>query len=450
MPFAMDETEKHPYHPSLIDMRFLASLGSRALCLTFLVLAACSGDDNAAPPASGGSAGSGGSGGSGGSTTEASTGNDSSSSSDVSLASDAGDAAKSEATDTPNCPSLPEGGTAATMDGGEGGADDGGPFTFPQTLVETGLYCDFAAGTISPQNKLFRPKYELWSDGAVKTRWFYLPPGQKVDTTNMDMWSMPVGARFWKEFKYNGKRIETRLIVRTGPGAADFNYAAYKWSPDEKSATLWNAATGEKDYAPIGPGAEGLMHDIPSESECGRCHGPLPSHILGFSAFQLSHNLGGENLTSLTAANLLSTAPPAAGYTVPGNNVEEPALGFLHANCGNCHNETSTGVTVALARPYMVRLLVANTTVASTNTYMTAVNVKHSFGGALPEAGIGTYRIQGGNPDASELHYRMSTRSGVGQQMPPIDTKIVTPEGLTTIENWIKALPPPSDAGDGG
>jgi hypothetical protein len=337
------------------------------------------------------------------------------------------------------------------MDGGEGGdMDAGGEFTFPNTLAETGLYCDFNAGSIAPQNKMFRPKYELWSDGAVKTRWFYLPPGQKVDTTNMDEWSMPVGARFWKEFKYNNKRIETRIIVRTGPGANDFSYAAYKWSADEKTATLWNSATGEQNYAPIGPGDGGPLHDIPSLAECGRCHNPLPSHILGFSAIQLTHNLGGENLTSLTAANLLSPAPPAAGYTVPGNAVEEPALGFLHANCGNCHNETPTGVTVTLQRPYYVHLLVGNTTVASTGPYKTAVNVQHSFGGAAPEAGIGLYRIEGGNPDTSELHYRMSTRSGVGQQMPPIDTKIVTPMGLTTIENWIKALPPPSDAGDGG
>jgi len=336
-------------------------------------------------------------------------------------------------------------------DAGEGGLDAApAAFTFPQTLAETGLYCDFAAGVISPSNKLFQPKYELWSDGAVKTRWVYLPDNAKVDTADMDHWKMPVGARFWKEFKYNGKRIETRLIVLTGPGVNDFNYAAYKWSADEKTTTLWNAATGEKDYSPIGPGAEGLMHDIPSEAECGRCHGPLPEHILGFSAIQLSHNLAGETITTLAAANRLTAAPDAGGFTVPGNAVEEKALGFLHVNCGNCHNETTTGVTANIASPYMVRVLVGNTTVASTNTYKTAVNVAHSPNLPLPgDAGIGTYRIQGGNSDASELHYRMSVR-GTSAQMPPIDTKITTPDGLTTIENWIKALPPPSDAGDGG
>jgi hypothetical protein len=190
------------------------------------------------------------------------------------------------------------------------------------------------------------------------------------------------------------------------------------------------------------------LHDIPSEAECGRCHGPLPEHILGFSAIQLSHNLGGETIMSLTTANLLSVAPGVA-YSVPGNNVEEPALGFLHANCGNCHNDTPTGVTYSLPRPYIVRALVGDATVAATNTYKTAVNVKHSFGTVALDAGIGTYRVEGGNPTGSELHYRMRVRSA-GQQMPPIDTKITTPDGLTIIENWIKALPPPSDAGDGG
>ncbi len=334
------------------------------------------------------------------------------------------------------------------MDGGEGGADGG--FTPPTTLVETGLYCDFAANVIAPSNKLFRPKYELWSDGAVKTRWVYLPPGKTVDTSDMDHWSMPVGARFWKEFKYGGRRIETRLIVRVEAGTAtDFRYAAYKWNAMETSATLWNSAKGEDDTAPLTAGAEGPQHHIPSEAECGRCHNPLPEHILGFSAIQLSHNLGGQNIASLASAGLLSAAPEAGGFTVPGNAVEEPALGFLHANCGNCHNETPTGVTIGLPIPYVVRALVGDKTVAATNVYKTAVNVKHSFVGPT-DAGIGIYRVQGGNPNASELHYRMSVRGPGNQQMPPIDTMLTTPEGLMTIENWIKALPPPGDAGDGG
>jgi len=447
----MDETPGRSYHPSLIDMAYLRRLRTPALCFAFLGMAACSGDDNAAPPASDGSAGSGGGGGSAGSAGAPTAGD--SSHPDVTVTPDsAGDVTAADGDGGPlNCPSLADGGMGDGGDGGEGGVDPG--FVFPPTLPETGLYCDFATGVIAPSNKLFRPKYELWSDGAVKTRWFYLPPGKTVDTSDMDHWSMPVGAKFWKEFKYNGKRIETRLIVRVALGTAtDFRYAAYKWNAMESAATLWNSATGEKDTAPLGPGAEPLQHDIPSEAECGRCHGPLPEHILGFSAIQLSHSLGGETITTLAAAKLLSAAPEAAaGFIVPGNAVEEPALGFLHANCGNCHNETPTGSTVGLTPPYMVRLLVGNTTVQSTNTYKTAVNVIHSLGLQLSaDAGVGVYRIQGGNPDVSEIHYRMSVRGGVNQQMPPIDTKITTPDGLTIIENWIKALPPPSDAGDGG
>src|SRR5450432_2243489 len=59
----MDGTSGRPYHASLISMTSLTRLRTQALCFTFLGLAACSGDDNAAP-AAGGSAGSGGSGGS--------------------------------------------------------------------------------------------------------------------------------------------------------------------------------------------------------------------------------------------------------------------------------------------------------------------------------------------------------------------------------------------------
>src|SRR5262245_46399422 len=61
----------------------------------------------------------------------------------------------------------------------------------------------------------FALQYSLWSDGATKTRWVYLPPGTSIDARNDDNWEFPVGTRFWKEFAFNGRKVETRMLWKT-------------------------------------------------------------------------------------------------------------------------------------------------------------------------------------------------------------------------------------------
>ena len=60
-------------------------------------------------------------------------------------------------------------------------------------LSQTGLYSDFGAKTLNPDLIEFEPLYPLWSDGAVKRRWIYFPPGQKIYTYDMDKWLFQVG-----------------------------------------------------------------------------------------------------------------------------------------------------------------------------------------------------------------------------------------------------------------
>ncbi|MDX1518428.1 MAG: hypothetical protein R3288_16385, partial [Woeseiaceae bacterium] len=51
---------------------------------------------------------------------------------------------------------------------------------FAPRLSETGLY---EPGTLRvARDKLsYTPQYPLWSDGAIKKRWLYLPPGTSID-----------------------------------------------------------------------------------------------------------------------------------------------------------------------------------------------------------------------------------------------------------------------------
>src|SRR3954462_6999467 len=106
----------------------------------------------------------------------------------------------------------------------------------PATLQDTGLYSDFRTLTVDPQHLAFSPQYPLWSDGATKRRWVSLPPGTAIDGSDPDAWIFPVGTRFWKEFSFNGQRIETRYLERRADG--QWLYAAYAWSPDGREAQL--------------------------------------------------------------------------------------------------------------------------------------------------------------------------------------------------------------------
>src|SRR5207237_7469634 len=78
---------------------------------------------------------------------------------------------------------------------------DGGS---PSHLSETCLYTDIATKTLASDLIEFSPAYFLWSDGATKRRWVRLPPGERVDTSDMDHWQFPVGTQFFKEFALDG------------------------------------------------------------------------------------------------------------------------------------------------------------------------------------------------------------------------------------------------------
>jgi hypothetical protein len=152
-----------------------------------------------------------------------------------------------------DCTSLPQ-------DGSYGRSVSAKP---PPTLEATGLYCILSKGLISPGIVPFRPRFHLWSDGSMKSRWIYLPPGSQIDNADPDHWSFPVGTKVWKEFVFAGKRVETRLIERYGEGPEDFLYASYQWNAEGTAAVL-APTIGVREAAPITMDANGPRHDISS------------------------------------------------------------------------------------------------------------------------------------------------------------------------------------------
>ncbi|HEY4185482.1 MAG TPA: hypothetical protein VGP07_10455 [Polyangia bacterium] len=311
-----------------------------------------------------------------------------------------------------------------------------GPYPQPAytLLSETGLFGGGgpAAQTISAEATAFEPTYRLWSDGATKRRWFRLPPGTRIDSTDMDHWIFPVGTKLWKEFSLGGTLLETRLVERYGDGPDDYWWGAFVWNADQTDATL--VPDGQLDV-------NGTTHDAPSQEQCGACHRGDIGRVLGLSALQMSRPVGGTQvgptLTDLVAQDLL-TSPPLAtepAYTVPGDDPTlVTALGYLHANCGHCHNENGTSWPDT---QMVMRLGTGEHDATTTELYQSLINqpLQYWRGGAIK------VRVAPGAPDASAIVARMSTR-GNDDQMPPLATEVIDPDGIAAVRAWVQALAP--------
>jgi hypothetical protein len=305
----------------------------------------------------------------------------------------------------------------------DGPAPDVGPdapsFDGPAKLSETGLYADFGAKTLAAGVAEYDVRFPLWSDGASKRRYLLLPPGTTIDTTQIDVWKFPEGTRAWKEFTRSGKLVETRFLWKRAEG---WLMVAY----------LWNEAGTEAFAQPAGqPDALGTKHDVPSVEQCQQCHNGVGDVLIGVSTLQLSKEAGGGYLATLMAEGRLSP-PLTAEEPVPGDGVVEDALGYLHGNCGHCHNDQSF---VGDVRPLRLKLLVGAKAPEDTPVYKTAFDAP-----TLHPILNTTKVIVKGKPGESQLYQRMNVRDL--NAMPPVGTEEVDSAAMTTLWSWIAGLPP--------
>lgn len=291
----------------------------------------------------------------------------------------------------------------------------------PRRLSETGLYADVAGGVLAPGVVPYTPGWELWSDGAEKRRWIRVPPGEAIDTADMDDWQFPVGTKVWKEFVRDGVRIETRFLGKYGPDPSDWVAVAYLWDADGREA--WRCDGGLAN-------ARGTEHDVPPAGACQGCHEGTRSRVLGFSAIQLAHDApeGEATLKRLSGEGRLSH-PPAAEPALPGDEATRAALGYLHANCAHCHNQhRPPGGLVRCWNPWRDFDLSLRTdqlgSVEATPVYRTALE-----GLVVP-----------GKPDESTLLTSMHSRGEFRARMPPLAVEVEDVMGEQALRAWIEGL----------
>ncbi len=310
----------------------------------------------------------------------------------------------------------------------------------PRLLSQTGLYGRHVSD-VDPRNLAYSPQYPLWSDGAGKSRWIFLPAGTRIDVRDADAWIFPVGTKFWKEFAFGGKKVETRFIWRAT--AKRWVFATYLWNDEETEAVL-APKEGVPDYVGI---AAGKKHTIPGVEDCRNCHEDERSPLLGFTALQLSTDRdplaphaeplrpGMATLETLLDRGLLQPArrellerPPRIRSATPR---ERALLGYFTTNCGSCHRASGSLAPLGLdfshplAAPDEAAEPGFSTTVGRTGKWK------------IPGAGAGeTRRIEPGAPEKSAVVYRMKSRHAT-TQMPPLGTVVPDDEAIALLERWI-------------
>ncbi len=328
---------------------------------------------------------------------------------------------------TASPPSPPD---AGEVDAGHIAPDAGlpPPVTGPEKLSETGLYGDFATRALAEGVITYTPRFELWSDGAEKVRYLLLPEGRPIDTSDMDNWVFPVGTKSWKELKVDGRPVETRILWKVREGPKGWFQMAYLWNADGTEA--FASPDGQVD-------ANGTTHDVPAQAGCPSCHDGVRDVLISPSALQLSRPGGEGPLSEWARAGRLSH-PPSSEFDPPGTGNVQAALGYLHANCGNCHRD---GNALATKRKLRLDLKTSDVQAGQTGAYLTAIKVKawHEFEGT-------TQLVVPGEPEASQLFRRMEIRDALsvheafGYQMPPTCTEEPDVEGLALIRAWIEQL----------
>lgn len=314
----------------------------------------------------------------------------------------------------------------------------------PGLLSETGLLSVQGSRGPGIQGAVFSPQYPLWSDGASKRRWVYLPHGMTIDVSDPERWEFPEGTKFWKEFAVGGRKVETRFLWKRN---GEWQFATYAWNDAQTDATL----VPEKGLLTTVEVAPGKRHRIPGATECRACHVSGRVEILGFNALQLStlrdpDALHAEPLTpdmitlrTLNAERRLSPARPDWVSHPPRiaapDRTTRTVFGYLSTNCGACHNSLSDLASLDLD----LKATTSRPAAPCPTSLTTTLDRPGKWEIASAPAGS-SRRLAPGQPELSAILARMRSRRP-SSQMPPLGTVVVDEAAVALLTKWIEADP---------
>jgi uncharacterized repeat protein (TIGR03806 family) len=296
----------------------------------------------------------------------------------------------------------------------------------PDRLSETGCFDGMPP---EPVDALipYDVRVPLWSDGAVKQRYVIVPEGTRLEVDPSGDMTLPVGGVTVKTFILDGRRLETRFVVKTGQG--EFDAYSYAWNEAQTQAQLAREGTtiglADRDWK------------VPSTEQCFECHTSVAKTSLGLEAAQLNRQLTYEStgrtanqLATWVQLDLLSAQPlglpeeqPALAPLDGGGAVTERARSYLHANCSQCHQPGGGGGgQIDLRR-------------ATDFAFTFLCEVQPQFGSPLD----GGMLVDPGEPQQSILFERMRTLDPQWR-MPPLATAKRHEAAVAVVEDWIAQM----------
>jgi uncharacterized repeat protein (TIGR03806 family) len=317
----------------------------------------------------------------------------------------------------------------------------------PKLLSQTGVFADLT--NLQPANFLipYTINSPLWSDGAVKTRWFTLPTNSVVGFSANGEWTFPAGSVFVKHFDLpvddtdpqSLRRLETRLLVRDTNG---YVYgASYKWRADHSDADLVTTGITEPIEIKTATGTRTQNWFYPGRQDCLTCHTVAAGGVLGLKTRQLNGSykypdgVTDNQLHTLGHLGIFDAAfddrkifhyPRLVNITNTAAAPEFRVRSYLDANCSMCHRPGGAGAFFD-AR------------------FDTPLKKQNLINGAVAnQLGIfGAKVIVPGDTNKSILFHRASI---VGEnQMPPLGKNVVDEKAVAVIGKWImtqRAKPP--------
>ncbi len=302
---------------------------------------------------------------------------------------------------------------------------DGEVRRMPRTLSEFGFFLD-AYGRV-PDRRLiaYELNTALFSDGADKLRYIYVPEGEAIRARGDGLLDFPVGTAIIKTFAFGAgadqRFIETRVLLHRADG---WLALPYRWNEEQTEARL--ALAGGR--IPITtPDGEEISYRIPNKNQCKSCHSLNDAVIpIGPKA----RNLAPDLLEKLASAGKLDTAPavakPMPVWGDTGASKASLARAYLDVNCAHCHRPgggaSNSGLDLTWEQQDSFAIGVGKPPVAA----------GRGAGGFLVS-------IAPGEPDKSILVHRMNSNVP-GVAMPELGRSTIDTRAVALMSEWIEEM----------
>ena len=297
---------------------------------------------------------------------------------------------------------------------------------FPRNLSEFGFFADGARQVPAVGVTPYALNTPLWSDGAEKLRFIYLPEGTQLLADGEGLLKFPVGAAIIKTFAFGEgearRLIETRVLLHRADGWVAL---PYRWNAEQTEATL--AVAGAR-VAAITPAGDAIDYRVPNKNQCKECHG-LNGAVVPIGP--KARNLSRDWLADFAVAGHLDKLPDVS-KSLPvwearnAAPVEAVARAYLDVNCAHCHRPGATASNSGLDLRWE-------------QGDPKALGVMKRPVAAGRGAGAHLFDVVPGKPGESIMTYRMKSLEG-GVAMPELGKSTVDREGVEAVERWIAGL----------